>query len=267
MSKVSGRKITSIVIDGKNVPAKECADCGDIKDLDSFGKHKSSLGNRETRCKLCKALKMIEYRKSNSNVTMAYESTRKRSDSYMENYRAATKEHRAEVSYLWTIQNPIGAKNKVQRRRARRLSLPNTLTAFQHAEANAVFNYSCALTKETENIHLEHFIPLTIGHGGTTIENTYPMCGWLNQRKGKSNPFTWFAGRTDIDPTRWDALVSYLADANGLSPADFRAYVDWCYANPRTIDQIVADNERYGYVVPSVTLWIASKELSSQIAV
>jgi hypothetical protein len=254
---------------------RKCSRCLILKELTDFRKKGKEITERTKVCALCRHEKKKEsdrqyvlnnrdkynayHRKWDaSNPEKAVESDRKT--------RLRRVEKRRVESKRWARENPEKCRVIKRKRDAYKLNLPCNLTKVEFDITNTFFFGRCALTGENDTLHLEHFIALSTGHGGTTISNTYQMSGELNQSKCAKNPFTWYASRADIDPTRWSTLVAYLADANGLSPADFRTYVDWCYENPRTVDQIVTDNERYGYVVSSITLWNASKSSSTQIA-
>ena len=122
-----------------------------------------------------------------------------------------------------------------QRRRARIASLPNDLTTDQYADICAVFNNRCALTDAPISgggVHIEHFIAVATGHGGTIAELCYPLRADLNLSMGARNPFEWYienADRFDIDAVKWNALINYLAAMNGMEPLEFRSYVYDCY--------------------------------------
>lgn len=139
-------------------------------------------------------------------------------------------------------------KEWVHKRRAIKKNLPSI--SYQ-------INEYCVFT-DTSIIAHDHFIPLDTGHGGTYLGNMIPLCHILNNKKLYKNPFTWFETnrqRFKLDQFRFDAVVANLAEQNGLIPGEYRRYVDWCYDNKRSLDEIIADNQRYGYVVTSVELW------------
>jgi len=118
-------------------------------------------------------------------------------------------------------------------------------------------NKRCNLTDTTIIAH-DHFIPLDTGHGGTYLGNMIPLCHNLNNKKNRKHPYEWFEAnrqRFNLEQSRFDAVVADLAEQNGLTPVEYRQYVDWCYENKRSLDDIIADNKRYGYVVTSVELW------------
>ncbi|WP_201763514.1 DHH family phosphoesterase [Chengkuizengella marina] len=74
------------------------------------------------------------------------------------------------------------------------------------------FSGQCALTN-SKKFTVDHFIPVSWGHGGLTIENVYPLDASLNSCKRHKNPFVWFEANHDkINEERWNALVSYIAE-------------------------------------------------------
>lgn len=121
------------------------------------------------------------------------------------------------------------------------------------------FNGACALTGESDDIHLEHFIPISTSHGGTYEGNVYPLIEELNISKNGANPFEWIQLpdiNERIPADRWNTLVLYLAENNGLTAEEFREFVCWCFDNPRTPAQAERDTKRGIY---SIDLWCASK--------
>ncbi|WP_221930194.1 hypothetical protein [Melghirimyces algeriensis] len=114
------------------------------------------------------------------------------------------------------------------------------------------FNDCCALSG-VNNISLDHFIALKTGHGGTVIGNVYPLCRLLNSSKGDMNPFEWVKRngvRERIDIKRFNTLVEYLAEQNGLTVDEFRDFVYWAYENPRSLEEVQRDHR-----VNSIELW------------
>jgi hypothetical protein len=160
----------------------------------------------------------------------------------------------------WAKDNPDKVRANRRRRKTFKLSLPNLWSAL----SEFTITKACILTSQTIDIHADHFIPLAWGHGGTYLGNMIPMTGSLNISKGDANPYKWFhtnKHRLKLEDGRFTEVVSYLAELNGLTPSDFRQYVDWCYANQRSINEIKRDNERYGYVVSSIELWREATEI------
>jgi hypothetical protein len=149
------------------------------------------------------------------------------------------KEKQAMYSMNWAQNNPEKVTIIKQRRRARKVALPDTLTTEQYTITLEYFGNSCALTGRTDNLEQEHALPISIGHGGTTFGNCYPMASGLNQSKGNKNIFEWFEAnrqRFNLEQERFDRLIEWLGKANGMTVEEYRDYVYECHANPNAID-------------------------------
>lgn len=189
-----------------------------------------------------------------------YEKNIEQISEYRREYYKENKEKFLEYGRKWAAQNPEKVREIASRRRTRKAGLPDDVTDRRWEEiVKDDFNGSCALTGESDDLTMEHFIPLSIHHGGTYDGNLYPMVKSLNSSKWKANPFEWIQ-RPDIHERipaeRWNALVSYLAEKNGLTVEDFRDFVYWCFDNPRTPEQAAKDTKRG---ITSLDLWRASK--------
>ena len=113
--------------------------------------------------------------------------------------------------------------------RARKRSLPNTLTPEETEDIVKYFRGECSVCSDTFE-HLDHFIPLSSGCGGTTKENVVPMCGSCNKSKGAKNPFEWRDLLPEGDRERFDSLVVYLTEINGIAAVeDYEAHVNQCF--------------------------------------
>jgi uncharacterized Zn finger protein (UPF0148 family) len=223
------------------------------------------------------------YREKNRDKTKAYwQSIRERAATLKKDYRARNLSTLRESNKRYYLENKDRIKKRVkvyasenpevprisgQKRLARKKSLPFVIKSEQFAIEFLKFNNACALTTANDSVHIEHFISLSTGHGGTYVGNIYPLNASLNCSKRSSNPFEWICTRPDIDANRFDAVVAHLADLNGLTLDEYRHLVDWCYANPRTIDEIKRDNDRYGYVVSSLELWRESTGIAFPIRI
>jgi 5-methylcytosine-specific restriction endonuclease McrA len=125
-------------------------------------------------------------------------------------------------------------------RLARKKLLINDFT-FEECEDIINTFGGCALTGSSDNLHLDHVIPLASGHGGTTYGNMIPLRGDLNISKNDRNIFEWFEGnrqRFELSQEKFDRLVEWLASANAMTVEEYRTYVYWCHDNPRIISGI-----------------------------
>jgi hypothetical protein len=152
----------------------------------------------------------------------------------------------------WVRNNPEVLKVYAHNRRALENYLPGSFNQEDFHYLKAYFSNSCALTKITNDIDVDHFIPLSWGHGGSYYENMYPLNASLNRSKSDANPFDWFESAKEergISTDAWNDLIRYLSSINGLTTDEYKAFVNWCYENQRTIDEIRADSR------PSIEIW------------
>lgn len=146
-----------------------------------------------------------QYRKDNHNriieISRQYNSVnRERAKQYREDNRERIVD--SEKQYRKTHKGKLMAKIRNQRREARKLSLPDTLTASDWQHALNYFNGRCAVCErplndlfETHKTHFDHWIPLN--HDtcpGTIPKNIVPLCGGVdgcNNRKQSQLPKGW----------------------------------------------------------------------------
>lgn len=81
-----------------------------------------------------------------------------------------------------------------------------------------------------------------------------PLSETLNRSKRDKNPFEWAETLTDDQRARFDKVVEYLADLNGLTVTDYREFVFWCFENKRSIEEINDSNR------DSLQLWKRIKD-------
>ena len=144
----------------------------------------------------------------------------------------------------YQIENPHVGSAARHRRRARKSLLPDTLTKEQLGEITDRFHGGCALTGCTDGTHLDHAVPVVIGHGGTTAQNMIPLRADLNISKSARCIFDWFYDVKDhfnLPQTKFDELIEYLADINGMTANEYEDYVRGCHDNPRVLDETILD--------------------------
>lgn len=242
------------------VVARECTKCNEFIALDGFGKDKRRTDGRRHACKKCSSEDARKWQVANTEKVREtkrnhYEANtekiRERSRKYygdntekareMNRKRCeADPEKRREMSRNWAAANPEKKALSKRRRRARKVALPDTLTIKQQSVIITRFNGECALTGSTV-YHMDHALPVNCGHGGTTFENMYPLRSDLNISKKDRHIFEWFEAnreRFGLSQAKFDVLISYLAEVNGMTTKEYRMYVDWCFDNPRDIDDL-----------------------------
>lgn len=209
------------------IVAKVCTKCSVVIAVDGFRKCKGRLAERRSWCKTCDSGYSQKHREDYPEVTR--ERNRISRELYPEKERERNRKHR-EVS-----PEKVTANRK--RRIARKALLPDTLTLEQRSIILARFNGVCSLTGSID-YQMDHALPIGCGHGGTTYENMYPLRADLNTSKSDKHIFEWFNvnhERLGLSQAKFDALISYLAEVNGMTTKEYRMYVDWCFDNPRDI--------------------------------
>jgi hypothetical protein len=200
---------------------------------------KGLKNRREENRERIKARK-AKYREENrSRLEKHREENREKISEYMAKYRKENKSKIYEREVKYRKENPDKNFIKAHRRLARKLALPDDLTSEQKVAISIRFNDACALTGDSESVHFDHVIPLASGHGGTIYGNMIPLRADLNYSKNDSNIFEWFdinKNRLNLPQERFDTLIAYLAEINGMTVNEYCDYVYWCHANPRNID-------------------------------
>lgn len=189
---------------------KKCHGCGEVRQIKKFSKKKGSLFGLYTRCNACQATKLMEH----------YYNDR-------EKFKLYAKQ--------WQSKNQEKMKRHYHLRLARKRSLPDDLTAAQLAFTLCEFNDMCFITGD-RNTHLDHVIPLAVGHGGTTYGNMIPLRADLNLSKNDKNIFEWFEAnrqRFELSQERFDEGIAWLATANAMTVEEYRNHVYWCHENKR----------------------------------
>jgi len=225
------------------VIALECRGCDSLKDVDDFHRNKDGFAGRVTRCKVCARTKSVEWGRENNGRKLEYmreyyNLNREEVLAYQRDYYDVNREVIITRSLKWSKDNPDRKKVHRQNRVARERGLENTLTKDQHTEIMRTFNDSCALSGKRGDIHLDHVIPVRVGHKGTSICNLIPLHASLNTSKNDSNIFEWFKSnkaRFGLCEDLFDAVITYLAELNDMSVSEYRDYIYECHANPNDI--------------------------------
>lgn len=251
--KYSHAKLTTIIVEGDPVTAKDCVTCRLVKPLTDFtkinNKHKKGVGGHYARCKKCE----MEYRRELDKRPGVRERRLKRSREYTQIYKV----RKRKISRLHRKNNIAMYKTKDANRWARKKLLRDDLSAEQYKGVMAFFGDRCALTGSSDDVTLEHFIPMSLGHGGSYVGNVYPATGSLNYSKSASNPFDWVMRedvKEKVDMYLWDQLITYLAGTNGMGKSEFIEFVNWCFDNPRSIEDLEKDR------TDSIELYLSQNE-------
>ena len=197
--------------------------------------------NREKELESARKWRQDNPEKATESNRKSARKYRQENPEYWRKYYEDNREKVLEYQRKHYEANPEMYLLKDQRRRARKLALPYDLTAEQQADINATFGNACALTGEPIDLHLDHVIPISVGHGGTTYGNMIPLSATLNTSKNASHLFEWFEAnreRFNLSQRKFDELIEYLAQVNEMTTQEYRAYVDWCFDNPRDVGEL-----------------------------
>ena len=247
----------------------QCKDCKNARSRDYFQenidmiheKHQNYRDNnkdkereRGLRYRLENPEKLKEYRVLNRDTLMEYaknwyaenkEYARDFNKQYYvenreklivdrKNYYYANREHALEVVKRWATNNPEKVKAFSYKRRTLKQALPSTLTSEQLNLLMEIQEHKCILSDKADNLHLEHFIPISWGVGGNTFENCYYMDGFINISKGNRNAFEWIKTQPkDYQHRFYHLLVPMLSDRNGMTVEEFTDYIYECEANKK----------------------------------
>ena len=151
------------------------------------------------------------------------------------------KKCRKSINHKFTLQNPLFVVNNNMRQSVLPYNLP-----FKEIKEKP-FRY-CYITGE-QDYSFDHFVAVSTGHCGSYIENYSPLKRNINSSKRSTNPFVWISGRGTRARTAFEKEVSRLADANRLTPDEYRQFVCWCYDNKRDVDEIKRDRRH------SIEIW------------
>jgi len=198
---------------------RKCCKCQEVKEKKYFYRDRSRASGVNPTCKKC----TNEYRKE-------VRSKPERKDlEVRRKWSEANRERLREQDALYRENNRDRHNAKEARRRARKEALPDTLTGEEYSKIRKHFLNSCAICNRGFE-HMDHFIPLSCGHGGTYYENMVPMCARCNVSKKDQNPFQWAKTLDKEKRKNFDALVYYLASINGIAGvSEYEAYVDKCF--------------------------------------
>jgi hypothetical protein len=261
------------------IKEKQCKDCKETKPIESFNpKEKiNSKGEKyiyaDPRCRECR--NAINRKKYRENPQRQIEATKR----YYRNNREERIEyqkklHREKRLEYLNYQTSMYWKNVDERRETNREyreenkdyfnqrqkertemynALPNDYWWDNFEDIFDKFQYKCSITDKEDDITIDHFIPITWGHGGTYKGNLIVIDMELNKSKGQHNPFEWIKkdiNKNRINKDKWNQLTHNLAKENGLTIEEFENFVYWCEMNKRTVKEIKLNNDKR-----SLDLW------------
>lgn len=248
-------------VDGE-VLSKTCSTCKKMLPIDNYTKQSRGVGKTKPNCRQCCSAYAKTYYTENMDELLSYkkkwedenkgkikerlERTREKRLKRQREHYQGNRKVKISKTRAWQIANQPRVRANYNRRRARQMSLPTD------KDLSAVYEYNegrCVFTDVSENVHMDHFIPLSIGHGGTVVGNLILLRGDLNISKNNSNPFEWFREnkeRFSLCDEKFASVIQRLADINEMTTEDYKDYVYWCFDNPRETKEIIEGGKDVG---------------------
>lgn len=227
---------------------KQCSKCLEVKPLEDFNKESRNADGRNGRCRTCVNTQRDKHRERERKNSVEW---RKKNKEKIKAYLEKTKEHRAERALKYRLDRIDEVREKrrlyakkfrvehkdkcaiwAMNRRAKKHNLLNDFTEKDKEEILVTFDYGCCLTGD-RNIHWDHVIPISTGHGGTTKTNMIPLRADLNLSKNDSNIFEWFYKHQEpyeLNEENFNYLITYLSDLHGMSFEEYKNYVYQCHS-------------------------------------
>lgn len=263
---------------GGYIGVKKCKKCGKVKDITEFYKHKETKDGYRNSCKECVKKQNKKWRENNKeykkeinkkwrekNIEYCkeyrkkqYEENKERERKNRRRWSEENKERERETRKKWKSKNPDKLAAHKANRRAMKHALPYTTSSEVWLDVIMTYDSKCAVTGK-EKFDLEHMIPLSWGHGGSLKNNIYPMDSTLNMSKSNKNPFKFAKQLKGKQRKNFEKVLHNLAKENGMTYKEYHKYVNWCEKNKRTVEQVIADNEKG---LSSIDLWKNSLENS-----
>lgn len=211
---------------------KKCSKCGEYKpaNVEYYGKDKKNKDGLRGLCRVCYSEQQKKYYNENKKKILNYkkqyyldnadkilERDRIYQEKNAEKIRAYKRQYKKENRDLFNSYK--------QKRKAKKDKLPATLTAQQWEATKKAFDYGCAycgmfeerhLQEFGENLHQDHFVPLSKG-GGYTLENIVPACRRCNSSKGDRLFEEWYPNYEFYDRKREIRILTFLRKQQALA--------------------------------------------------
>jgi 5-methylcytosine-specific restriction endonuclease McrA len=162
---------------------KHCNNCNELKPLDAYYKRKGGDG-RHRQCKECQK----QYSRDNKvrKALRAREryDPEKRAEQWQKQATPETRAKRNEYNREYKRNNKDVINKNRQDYRGRKRDAAGSFTAEQWQDRLAYYGGKCIYCGTTDNITIEHRIPLVRG-GSNWASNLAPACRSCNCSKGK----------------------------------------------------------------------------------
>ena len=156
------------------------------------------------------------HREENIKKQKIYRETHKEQLKIARNeYRIKYKEVILEKKRLYRKNHPEIGRVEKQRRDAKKLNLPHTLTVTQWKNIVKHFNNRCCYCGEELPLQQEHFLALSKG-GEYTVNNIICACGDCNNNKNNKDFFEWYPNFKHYNKNRETKILKYLGYKNKI---------------------------------------------------
>ena len=191
---------------------KKCSKCGkDFPETSEYFATRTGGKGLATQCKKCTAVHYKEYRQKNKEKIAeywkvyrqakkesvakirkrSYEANKETAAEWSREYYRENKSHRSAVAKTYRQANKDQFNIYLQMRRARKKSLPATLTQQQWESIKTYFDDKCAYCGAQVALAQDHLVAVING-GGYTAENIIPACGSCNSSKSTKRLESWY---------------------------------------------------------------------------
>jgi len=191
-----------------------------------YKKHRDGLFNQ---CKICNRKENIIRKRKNKDILSAkkkiwYQNNKDSVKASNSRWLARNKESQVEYRKKWYIdnsasvlertkkyakENPDRRRVILQRYKARKLNVPNTLTPEQWIDIKLYFDDKCAYCGRLEPLAQDHFVAVSKG-GEYTHNNIIPACQRCNSSKGSQMAMTWYKSQSYYSKSRESRILSHL---------------------------------------------------------
>jgi len=166
--------------------SRACTQCGQIRLLSEFDKHKKGKDGRDGRCKYCRQAYVRQWAASHKEIIMQRHYRRVAKDPEKERQRHRDYYHRTKDSFPSKSSSRRALKNQVNSEPYTTADVLNTYGSACHI-CNLPIDLDAPRKMGKPNwekgLNIDHIIPLSKG-GPDTLSNVKPAHGLCNARKG-----------------------------------------------------------------------------------
>lgn len=155
-----------------------------------------------------------EYYQTNRDYVLKYKSlyyqkNKESIEKYRVKYRVKNHDKIRNYFKLYYKNNKDKLRIYHQRRKAKKNSLPSSLTEQEWIEIKNKFNNRCAYCGKKTYLEQEHFVPLSKG-GEYTSNNIIPACRSCNASKRNKDFFEWYSNYKYYNDERKNKILKFI---------------------------------------------------------